>query len=97
MDRSAAAFGAIAIAIFAFAMLFGRGTRAGAFLRAGRLLEVLETAPLPRTASLHVVRAGESYYVLGRTDAGIAVVTELSREVVERQTKRASRPGAGRS
>jgi DNA-binding transcriptional regulator LsrR (DeoR family) len=52
---------------------------------------------LPRTASLHVVRAGESYYVLGRTDAGIAVVTELSREVVERQTKRASRPGAGRS
>jgi len=43
----------------------------------GRLVAVLETTALPNSASLHVVRVAERYYVLGRSPAQITMLCEL--------------------
>jgi flagellar biogenesis protein FliO len=93
MERSSAAVGAIAIALFTGTVLLRRGTRPGSFLGHDRLIDVLETKPLSRSASLHVVRAGVAYYVVGHTDGGITLVSELPKDVVEHRMKRACSPG----
>jgi flagellar biogenesis protein FliO len=83
--RFVAAFGAIALVLFAFAVLSRRGVRAGSFLRRDRLVEVIETTTLPHSSSLHVVKLGESYFAIGRTDGGISVLSEIPRDVIERR------------
>ena len=84
--RFVAAFAVIGLVLFAFTMLSRQGARAGSFLRRDRLIEVIETTPLARTSSLHVVKIGESYLVIGRTEGGMSVLKEIPDEVVARRT-----------
>ncbi len=44
----------------------------------GRLVTVLETTYLPNAASLHVVRIGDSYAVVGRSAGFVAKIGEIS-------------------
>ncbi len=83
--RFVAAFGVIALVLYAFAAFSRRGVRPGAFLGRGRLVEVIETTPLPHASSLHVVKLGDEYYAIGRTEGGISVLSEIPKEVVERR------------
>jgi flagellar biogenesis protein FliO len=47
-----------------------------------RLLSVIETAPLPNGASLHVVKIGDEFYVIGRGSAEVSVLCQLPAERV---------------
>ena len=91
--RFLAAFAVIAIALVAFSMLSRNGARVGSFLSRGRIVEVVETTPLPHAASLHVVKVGDAYYVIGRTDHAISLLTEVSKEIVERREVEAAARG----
>lgn len=92
--RFLAAFAVIALALFGFSMLSRNGARVGTFLRRGRIVEVVETTPLPHAASLHVVKVGDAYYVIGRTDHGISLLTEVAKDVVDRHRVEAAARGA---
>lgn len=83
--RFIAAFGLIALVLYAFAVFSRRGLRAGTFLQRDRLVEVIETTPLPHASSLHVVKLGDAYYAIGRTEGGISVLSEIPKEVVDRR------------
>ncbi len=84
--RFLAAFAVIGLALFAFAMLSRSGGRMSAFLRRnrGRIVEVIETTPLPHAGSLHVVKVADAYFLIGRTDHAIALLSEVPREAIER-------------
>lgn len=90
--RFVAAFGAIALALCAFAMLSRRAAGAGSFLRRDRLVEVIETTTLPHSSSLHVVKLGEAYFAIGRTDGGISVLSEIPKDVIERRQAAGVKP-----
>jgi flagellar biogenesis protein FliO len=83
--RFLAAFAVIGLALFGFTLLSRNGARVGTLLRRGRIVEVIETTPLPHASSLHVVKVGESYLVIGRTDHGISVLTEVPKDVIDRR------------
>jgi hypothetical protein len=51
--------------------------------RGGRLVTVLETTYLPNAASLHVVRIGETYAVVGRSAGFIAKIGDVSPDTIE--------------
>jgi flagellar biogenesis protein FliO len=87
--RFVAALALIALGLSAFAAIAKRGGIRMAFSRRERLVELIETTPLPQTGSLHVVKVAESYLVIGRTDGGISLLGEVSREAVERAAARA--------
>jgi flagellar biogenesis protein FliO len=48
-----------------------------------RLLSVIETAPLPNGASLHVVKIGDEFYVIGRGSAEVSVLCQLPADRVK--------------
>jgi len=83
--RFVAAFGVIALVLYAFAAFSRRSTGPGSFLRRERIVEVIETTPLPHASSLHVVKLGDAYFAIGRTEGGISVLSEIPKEVVERE------------
>jgi flagellar biogenesis protein FliO len=83
--RFVGAFGVIALVLYAFAALSRRNASPGSFLRRERIVEVIETTPLPHASSLHVVKLGDAYVAIGRTDGGISVLREIPKEVVERE------------
>jgi hypothetical protein len=62
-------------------------------LGGGRLVTVLETTYLPNAASLHVVRIGDAYAVVGRSAGFIAKIADVSPDAVGhwRAAKGASR------
>ncbi|MBD5654977.1 MAG: flagellar biosynthetic protein FliO [Candidatus Eremiobacteraeota bacterium] len=77
-------FGAVAVislGLYGF-VLYGKhgGFTAGAMLGRCRLVEVIETTPLPRAGSLHVVKVADEYFVIGRTDGAIAMLREIPKE-----------------
>jgi flagellar biogenesis protein FliO len=90
--RFVAAFGVIALALCAFALLSRRAARVGSFLHRDRLVEVIETTTLPHSSSLHVVKLGEAYFAIGRTDGGISVLSEIPNDVVERRRAADAKP-----
>ncbi len=55
--------------------------RAGA---GGRLVTVLETTLLPGAASLHVVRIGDRYALIGRSGSHIAALGDVPIESIDR-------------
>jgi flagellar biogenesis protein FliO len=83
--RFVAAAGVIALVLFGLGAVSRRGMRPGSFLRRERLVEVIETTSLPHASSLHVVKLGDSYYAIGRTEGGISLLSEIPAEVVERR------------
>lgn len=84
--RFLAAFAVIGLALFAFAMLSRSGGRMRVFLgrSRGRIVEVIETTPLPHAGSLHLVKVADAYFVIGRTDHAIALLSEVPGEAIER-------------
>jgi flagellar biogenesis protein FliO len=88
--RFVAAFGVIALVLYGFAAFSRRGARPGSFLRRDRIVEVIETTPLPHASSLHVVKLGDAYFAIGRTEGAISVLSEIPKEVVERERAAAS-------
>jgi len=92
--RFLAAFAVIGIVLLAFALLSRNRGRLGAFLRCnrGRIVEVIETTPLPNAGSLHVVKMGDAFFVIGRTDHAIALLSEISKEIVAEATCEAPVP-----
>jgi len=95
--RFVAAFAVIALAMYGFAtfsrqgagarafLRCAQGAGARAFLRRGRLVEVIETTPLPHSSSLHVVKLGDAYFVIGRTDGGITMLGEIPKDTIDRR------------
>ncbi len=94
--RFLAAFAVIGGALFAFALLARSGGRMNAFLRRhrGRIVEVIETTPLPHAGSLHVVKVGEAYFIIGRTDHAIALLRDLPPDAIERIEAQTPLPGS---
>lgn len=50
----------------------------------GTLLALVETAMLPGSATLHVVRVVDRYYVIGRNAAAFSTLCEIPGDSVER-------------
>jgi len=82
--RFVAASGVIALVLYGFAALSRRHVGAGRFPRRDRLIEVIETLPLPHASSLHVVRLGDAYVAVGRTAGAISLLTTVPTDAVER-------------
>ena len=51
--------------------------RARATPHGGRLVDILETTLLPNASSLHVVRVGDRYVVVGRSAGMVALVCDV--------------------
>jgi flagellar biogenesis protein FliO len=51
-------------------------------LGGGRLVTILETTYLPNAASLHVVRIGDAYAVVGRSAGFIAKIADVSPDTI---------------
>jgi flagellar biogenesis protein FliO len=80
----------IALGLAALTAFGTRGRlRAVSFLRRERLVEVIETTPLPHASSLHVVKVADAYLVIGRCDGGISLLGEIPRAAAERAAARA--------
>jgi len=62
-------------------------------LGGGRLVTVLETTHLPNAASLHVLRIGDAYAVVGRSAGFIAKIADVSPDTIRswREAKGSSR------
>jgi flagellar biogenesis protein FliO len=82
--RFACAVAIIALGLYGF-VLYAKhgGLMAGGTLGRSRLVEVIETTPLARADSLHVVKVADEYFMIGRTDGGIALLHEIPKERVE--------------
>jgi flagellar biogenesis protein FliO len=83
--RSLAAFAVVALVLAAVHF----ATRGLARVRAragtgGRLVTILETTLLPGAASLHVVRVGDRYALIGRSGSHIATLGDVPTESVDR-------------
>jgi hypothetical protein len=61
--------------------------------RGDRLVNVIETTPLSPTASLHVVKLGETYHVITLSAGAMSLLTQIEPPVVERFA--AARKSAG--
>ncbi|MBC5798489.1 MAG: FliO/MopB family protein [Candidatus Eremiobacteraeota bacterium] len=83
--RFLAAFTVVGLVLFALSRLSRQGSRLGPFLRRSRIVEVIETTPLPHGSALHVAKFGDTYYVIGRTDHGISLLAEVQQEVILRR------------
>lgn len=80
---------AVALGLAALTAFATRGRlRAVSFLRRERLVEVIETTPLPHASSLHVVRVADAYLVIGRCDGGISLLGEIPRDAARRAAAR---------
>jgi flagellar biogenesis protein FliO len=92
--RFLAAFAVIGCALLGFAVVARGGGRMSALMRRnrGRIIDVIETTPLPHAGSLHVIKAGESYFVIGRTDHAIALLREIPKEAIDRVSSEAPLP-----
>jgi flagellar biogenesis protein FliO len=60
----------------------GLRRRLTAPLGGGRLVTILETTYLPSAASLHVVRIGDTYAVVGRSAGFIAKIADVSPDTI---------------
>lgn len=80
--RFVAAFGVIAAVLYAFAAVSRRYIGGGPSPRRGRLIDVIETVPLPHASSLHVVRLGDAHFAIGRTDGGISLLSAIEKDVI---------------
>jgi flagellar biogenesis protein FliO len=82
--RMLGAFAVIAIVLFALQYV----ARAGLHRRLGaqggrRLVTIVETTYLPNASSLHVVKIGEEYAVIGRSANYIAKLADVPSETVD--------------
>ncbi len=96
VGRVVASLAVIGLILWAVQHLARTGARwrlAGA--ASGRIVNVLETTVLPNAASLHVIEIAERWYVVGRSDAHIALLCEIPAERVA-QRLAARRPAAPR-
>ncbi len=82
--RFLAAFIVVGLVLFGLSRLSRQGLRMGTCFRRGRIVELIETTPLPHGAALHVAKVGDAYYVIGRTDHGISLLAEVPHEVTLR-------------
>jgi flagellar biogenesis protein FliO len=55
-----------------------------------RLVTVIESTMLSHHASVHVIKAGERYILLGAAESGLTTLAEMSREEVESVLRRRS-------
>ena len=91
--RMVGAFAVIAAVLFALQYVARINLRARLGSTAGgrRLVTVVETTHLPNAASLHVVKIGDAYMVVGRSAGFIAKVADIPDQSV--QAWLASQPG----
>lgn len=76
-----AAIALVLVGAYAFTRWAGTRLSAGPIPGApGRRMKVLDRAIVGRDQSILVVRAGERYFLLGSTPAGLSLLAELSRE-----------------
>lgn len=82
--RMLAALAVIAVVLFAVQFVARAGLRQRLSTRGGsRLMTVVETTSLPNASSLHAVKVGERYIVVGRSGNYIAMLCELPPQTVE--------------
>jgi flagellar biogenesis protein FliO len=74
---------ALVLAGLQFAVRAAVHARARSGVRGGRLVSVLETTLLPNASSLHVIRVGERYLVVGRSSAHIATLCDVPLESID--------------
>lgn len=82
--RMLAALAVIAAVLFALQFVARTVLRQRLSSRAGgRLMTVVETTSLPNASSLHAIKVGERYIVVGRSGNYISMLCELPPETVE--------------
>lgn len=82
--RMLAALAVIAVVLFAVQFVARAGLRQRLSTRGGsRLMTVVETTSLPNASSLHAVKVGERYIVVGRSGNYISMLCELPPQTVE--------------
>jgi flagellar biogenesis protein FliO len=91
--RIAAALAAVGLILCAFAVVSRRRFGTTLLARGDRLVNVVETTPLSPTASLHVVKLGETYHTIALSAGAVSLLTTLEPPVVERFA--AARKSAG--
>ncbi len=81
--RMVAAVAVIALVLFALQIAMrGWARRQLSHAHGGRLVTVIETTTLPNAASLHVVKIGDEYVIIGRSGQHIARLGEIAPETV---------------
>ena len=71
------AFAVIAIVLFSLQLLVRTNIRQRVIGGDRRLISVVETTILPNAASLHVVKIGERYVLIGRSGGHIAMLSDI--------------------
>ena len=73
----------VGLVLFALQAIARRALRGSAALASsGRIVALLETTTLPQGASLHVLRVGERYLLVGRSASSVATLCEIPAEHV---------------
>jgi flagellar biogenesis protein FliO len=86
--RLLAAFGVIALLLYGLAGILRYESSHRLFAGTRRkLVTPIENTMLSNTASLHVVRIVDQYYVLGSSGEGISIVRQLDKTAVEAHLK----------
>jgi flagellar biogenesis protein FliO len=81
--RSATAIAMIGAVLFALQYVMRRLQRGAVWLAGrGRLLELIETLPLPNACAVHVVRIGGTTYALAGSQAHVSVICEIPPDAV---------------
>jgi flagellar biogenesis protein FliO len=88
LPRLLAAFGVIALLLYGLASIlrYESSNRLSAGTRR-KLVTPIENTMLSNTASLHVVRIVDQYYVLGSSGEGVSILRQLDKTAVEAHLK----------
>ncbi len=82
--RMLVALAVIAVVLFAVQFVARTALHQRLAIKGGRrLMTVIETTPLPNASSLHAVKVGERYIVVGRSGSSMSMLCELPAETVE--------------
>jgi flagellar biogenesis protein FliO len=88
LPRLLAAFGVIALLLYGLASILRYESSSRLFAGTRRkLITPIESTMLSNTASLHVVRIVDKYYVLGSAGEGVSILQQLDKPAVEAHLK----------
>lgn len=68
--------GFIIVLIFVVLNLMSR-LRGGSWVQQNRRLKIIETTNLSQRQTIHIIKIGEKFYMVGATDSSISLLTEI--------------------